>query len=119
MSRARKFFHPNPEALTLHRILFALSDPTRLTVAAALMDGAERASGDLLADSVPRSTMTHHLKILREAGVTRTRPDGMRCWISLRRDDLDRRFPGLVATIMALAARAPAGDPPPDRAPRA
>jgi DNA-binding transcriptional ArsR family regulator len=97
----RKFFHPDIAALALHRILFALSDPTRLAAVAALKDGAERSSGDLLAESVPRSTMTHHLRILREAGVTRTRPDGMRCWISLRRDDLDQRFPGLIDAVMA------------------
>lgn len=97
----RKFFHPTAADLTLHRILFALSDPTRLAVVADLLDGAECASGDLLAESVPRSTMTHHLKILREAGVTRTRPEGMRCLISLRRADLDARFPGLLDAIMA------------------
>ena len=97
----RKFLHPDAAELTLHRILFALSDPTRLAVVAALMDGAEHSSGDLLAESVPRSTMTHHLKILREAGVTRTRPEGMRCLISLRRDDVDARFPGLLDAIMA------------------
>ncbi|WP_342105224.1 ArsR/SmtB family transcription factor [Methylobacterium sp. SI9] len=98
---SRKFFHPEADALTLHRILFALSDPTRLAVVRALKDGAERSSGDLLAESVPRSTMTHHLKILREAGVTRTRPEGMRCLISLRHTDLEARFPGLLDAILA------------------
>lgn len=96
----RKFFHPDAAELTLHRILFALSDPTRLAVVADLKDGTEHASGNLLADSVPRSTMTHHLKILREAGVMRTRPEGMRCLISLRRADVDARFPGLLDAIM-------------------
>ena len=98
---SRKFSHPGADALTLHRILFALSDPTRLAVVWALKDGAEHSSGDLLAESVPRSTMTHHLKILREAGVTRTRPEGMRCLISLRDADLEARFPGLLDAILA------------------
>jgi len=97
----RKFFHPDVADLTLHRVLFALSDPTRLTVVSELMKNGERASGDLLAESVPRSTMTHHLKILREAGVTRTRPEGMRCLIALRREDVDARFPGLLDAILA------------------
>jgi len=97
----RKFFHPDVSELTLHRILFALSDPTRLAVVLDLLKDGERASGDLLAESVPRSTMTHHLKILREAGVTRTRTEGMRCLISLRREDVDARFPGLLDAIMA------------------
>ncbi|QEE42347.1 MULTISPECIES: helix-turn-helix domain-containing protein [unclassified Methylobacterium] len=98
---ARKFFHPDRAELTLHRVLFALSDPTRLAVVSDLLMAGERASGDLLTESVPRSTMTHHLKILREAGVTRTRPEGMRCLISLRREDVGARFPGLLDAIMA------------------
>lgn len=47
--------------------------------------------------------MSHHLKILREAGVTSTRPEGMRCRVSLRRTELNRRFPGLLAAILKNA----------------
>ena len=79
-------------------MLFALSDPTRLAIARALADGEEHSAGDLAGD-VPKSTMSHHLKILREAGITSTRPEGMRCRVSLRRAELNRRFPGLLAAI--------------------
>jgi DNA-binding transcriptional ArsR family regulator len=63
---------------------------------------AEHSAGDL-AGNVPKSTMSHHLKILREAGVTSTRPEGMRCRVSLRRTELNRRFPGLLAAILKNA----------------
>ena len=47
----------------------------------------------------PRSTGSYHLRLLREAGVTRTRADGTLRLISLRREDLEARFPGLVDVL--------------------
>ncbi len=63
----RDFTQPEIETVALHAVLFALSDPTRLAIARALADGEEHSAGDLAGD-VPKSTMSHHLKILREAG---------------------------------------------------
>ena len=97
----RDFTQPEIESIALHAVLFALSDPTRLAIARALADGEEHSAGDLAGD-VPKSTMSHHLKILREAGITSTRPEGMRR-VSLRRAELNRRFPGLLATILKNA----------------
>ena len=48
---------------------------------------------------LPASTGSYHLRLLREAGVTRTRAEGTQRLISLRRDDLERRFPGLVDVL--------------------
>jgi DNA-binding transcriptional ArsR family regulator len=98
----RCFAHPEMEEIRLHDVLFALSDPTRLAIAAALADGVEHSSG-ALAGGIPKSTMSHHLKILREAGVTLTRQDGTRCRISLRRHDLEARFPGLIELVLRHA----------------
>ena len=98
----RDFTQPDIDAVALHAVLFALSDPTRLAIARALADGEEHSAGDLAGD-VPKSTMSHHLKILRETGITATRPEGMRCRVSLRRADLNRRFPGLLAAILKHA----------------
>jgi DNA-binding transcriptional ArsR family regulator len=94
----RDFTQPEIETVALHAVLFALSDPTRLVIARALADGEEHSAGD-----VPKSTLSHHLKILREAGITSTRPEGMRCRVSLRRAELNRRFPGLLAAILKNA----------------
>jgi len=52
-----------------------------------------------------KSTLSHHLKVLREAGLTVTRVDGTRRMVSLRADDLDARFPGLLRTVVAVAPR--------------
>ena len=98
----RNFPHPKLEEVELHDLLFALSDPTRLNIVASLADGAEHSSGEL-AGEIPKSTMSHHLKILREAGLTRTQPDGMRCRITLRRAEVERRFPGMLDAILQHA----------------
>ncbi len=98
----RNFPHPAVEEVELSDVLFALSDATRLGIVRALGDGKEHSCGELTGD-IPKSTMSHHLKILREAGITQTRPDGMRCRVTLRRADLNRRFPGLLAAILKHA----------------
>ena len=98
----RDFTQPEIDTDQVHEVLFALSDPTRLAIARALADGEEHSAGDLAGD-VPKSTLSHHLKILREAGITSTRPVGMRCRVSLRRAELNRRFPGLLVAILKNA----------------
>jgi DNA-binding transcriptional ArsR family regulator len=49
---------------------------------------------------VPKSTFSHHLKTLREAGLIRNVPSGRQRTISLRRDELDTRFPGLLESVL-------------------
>ncbi|WP_329372973.1 ArsR/SmtB family transcription factor [Streptomyces sp. NBC_01483] len=93
---------PSQSEMTLPRLLGALSDPTRLGIVRVLSDGAERGWGQLCAP-VAKSTLSHHLKVLREAGVTRTRQDGTRCFVTLRRDSLDARFPGLLPALLSAA----------------
>ncbi|AHH95313.1 ArsR/SmtB family transcription factor [Kutzneria viridogrisea] len=92
---------PEPEVdeIELPAVLFALSDPFRLAIVSALRDGGERPSGELAGDT-PKSTHSHHLRTLREAGVTRTRQVGTRCMISLRADALHARFPGLLDAVL-------------------
>ena len=97
--------HPTREALELSTVLHALSDPTRLRIVAGLAGDGERACG-AFALPVTKSTCTHHFKVLREAGVIRQRQEGTARLNTLRRDDLDARFPGLLATILDAAATA-------------
>lgn len=104
--------HPGPEALShprgqdldLAAVLHAFSDPMRLRIVAGLASGEERTcnSFDL---PVVKSTCTHHFRVLREAGVIRQRLEGTTKLSSLRRTDLDRRFPGLLDAV--LAGRSP------------
>ena len=80
-------------------VLSALSDPVRLGLVQLLADGAERQWGELDAP-VSNSTLSHHLKVLRAAGVTRTRDEGIRCYVHLRSGDLEARFPGLLKSVL-------------------
>ena len=50
--------------------------------------------------SVSKSTLSHHFKVLREAGVTRTRVNGTHRYVSLRGDELESRFPGLLRSVL-------------------
>ncbi|MEU5740149.1 ArsR family transcriptional regulator [Streptomyces tendae] len=88
--------------ISLPRLLGVLSDPTRLGIVRILADGAERGWGQFNAP-VAKSTLSHHLKMLREAGVTQTRQEGTRCFVKLRGDALEARFPGLLPALLSAA----------------
>ncbi len=102
---ARSYPHPDPGEVELFQVLAALSDPVRLEMVRTLASRDAVNSLDL-GPHLAKSTVTHHTRILREAGLTCTRPEGRACWISLRRDLLDVRFPGLLAVILASATPA-------------
>jgi DNA-binding transcriptional ArsR family regulator len=95
--------HPAREELDLAAVLHALSDPVRLEIVARLADGTERTCGSFDV-AVTKSTCTHHFRVLREAGLIRQRQQGTARLNSLRRDDLEARFPGLLGTILKAAA---------------
>lgn len=78
----------------------ARADPVRLEIVRLLTDGRPRACGELsTALDLPLSPDSYHLRLLRQAGVTRTRADGTLRHISLRRGDLEERFPGLLGVL--------------------
>lgn len=100
-STREKVPHPPTDALDLATIMRALGDPARLEIVRLLGDGQARLCGDIYATlGVPNSTGSYHLRTLREAGVTRARPAGTQRYISLRREDLDERFPGLIDVLI-------------------
>ena len=94
--------HPDVGEIRLTDILGALSDPTRFGLVLLLSDGRERGWGELRVP-VAKSTLSHHLRVLRDAGITWTRQEGTRCYVTLRRADLDRRFPGLLRSVLDVA----------------
>ncbi|CAA9505540.1 MAG: Transcriptional regulator, ArsR family [uncultured Solirubrobacterales bacterium] len=96
--------HPPRDEIELGAVLHALSDPVRLRIVSALAGtGGERTCGSFDVP-VTKSTCTHHFKVLREAGVIHQRQEGAARLNALRRDDLDARFPGLLATIFEAAS---------------
>jgi DNA-binding transcriptional ArsR family regulator len=98
--------HPAREDLTLPAVLHALSDPQRLQVVRVLAarDAPQRCGAFGL--SVTKSTATHHFRVLREAGVIHQVEDGTARLNSLRREDLDERFPGLLDAVLGAAVPA-------------
>lgn len=100
----RDVHHPEVTDLNLPDVLSALSDSIRMEIVRFLADGREHGWGELQVP-VAKSTLSHHLKVLRAAGVTRTRQEGTRCFVTLRRDDLEARFPGVLASILAASER--------------
>ncbi|WP_324604469.1 MULTISPECIES: ArsR family transcriptional regulator [Streptomyces] len=83
-------------------ILLALADENRRRVVAEL---AARPDEERLCASfelpVGKSSRTHHWRVLREAGLVYQRDAGNRLYMRLRKEDLDRRFPGLIQAVIA------------------
>ena len=94
--------HPETEQIRLENVLFALGNPLRLEIIRLLADGQELSCNALRPQDVAKSTMTHHWRVLRDSGVVWQRPQGRENIISLRREDLDRRFPGLLDTLLRV-----------------
>ena len=93
---------PDLADVDLVRVMRALSDPTRLRIVRVLLDGEAHAKSEHhWGFDVQKSTMSHHFRILREAGLTRTLAESRTHTIQLRREELDRRFPGLLTAIAA------------------
>ena len=106
----RELFHPAREELSLPAVLYALSDPIRLRIVRVLAANGERACGTF-GLPIAKATVSHHFKVLRETGLIQMRREGTQTLSTLRRADLDARFPGLLdAVLQAATAASPAGD---------
>lgn len=98
----KSYRHPPLPDVSLQAVMQALSDPGRLQIVRQLLeaDGAELTCNDFSVE-VGKATRSHHLQVLREAGLVKTRSSGNTCLTSLRREEVDRRFPGLLALVAA------------------
>jgi DNA-binding transcriptional ArsR family regulator len=103
----RPLAHPKIEDLSLAALLHALADPVRLDIVLCLasarcemncISSAKELSG------LSKSTLSHHFRILREAGLVRSERRGVELLNRLRLDEIDRRFPGVVGAILAVRA---------------
>ncbi|WP_459742834.1 ArsR/SmtB family transcription factor [Pseudomonas sp. 3A(2025)] len=95
----RAFRHPDAEDFVLERVLYALSDPVRMEIVRHLAQVIEATSGELHGGR-PKSSVSHHFRVLRDAGLMRTRNVGTTHINSLRKDELEQRFPQLLGAIL-------------------
>src|ERR1043166_6596974 len=105
-----ELIHPPCGALTFVGVAAALADPVRLAIVAQLAQLPPGAEMPCTAFALPvsKSTQSGHFRALRQAGVIRQRDAGTRRLNSLRRDDLDERFPGLLDLVIAHGQPSPA-----------
>jgi DNA-binding transcriptional ArsR family regulator len=93
--------HPSKDDISLFGILYALSEPVRFSIVEQLAAGEELTCGAFkLPASKGKSTMTHHFKVLRDSGLIYTRVDGREHYTSLRRSDVNERFPQLLDILL-------------------
>jgi len=96
--------YPSPDMkdVELVDVLHALADPTRLHIVRVLGDGKPHSkTADEWGMDVQKSALSYHFKALRETGITNTIVNGRTHAIQLRRDELDAKFPGLIAALIA------------------
>jgi DNA-binding transcriptional ArsR family regulator len=102
--------HPALEDITVEGILHALSDPTRVEIFSKIADSncAATCSAFLTVGekAVPKSTLSQHFKVLREAGLVRSERAGVEMQNTSRCTEIEQRFPGLLpAIVSALKAQ--------------
>src|SRR3984893_4204823 len=100
----RPLFHPSVADVTVEAILHALSDPVRVAILADLAGSqCSHVCSDFLKvseKSIPKSTLSQHFKALREAGLIRGERRGVEMHNTSRCSEIDKRFPGLVMSIV-------------------
>jgi len=98
----RLIYHPERKDISLPGVLYALGDPVRLEIVKRLAEHGEQTCAALEVP-IAKSTLSHHFRILRESGVLYCRKEGTQHFNSLRREDLDGLFPGLLDTVLQAA----------------
>lgn len=101
----KPYRHPTKDEITLTGLLHALSDPVRLSVVRCLATNVCEKACSSFDVPVHKSTMSHHMRVLREAGIIHIRSEGTFSYLSLRQEELEERFPGLLTSILSSAQR--------------
>ncbi|MES2985233.1 MAG: metalloregulator ArsR/SmtB family transcription factor [Pseudomonadota bacterium] len=97
--------HPDMEQVDLMDIMYALSDPTRLEIVRCLAKKRRPMNCGELVLNRPKSSMSHHFKILRAAGLVRTVVEGTEHMNSLRRAEVEEKFPNVLGSILKVLTR--------------
>jgi DNA-binding transcriptional ArsR family regulator len=107
----RPLFHPAIEDIRPEAILYALSDPERVAMYAQIAGvgsgGMCSALSSLGERVIPKSSLSQHIKVLREAGLIRSERHGVEIRNHSRCPELDDRFPGLIKAILSAYGQPP------------
>jgi DNA-binding transcriptional ArsR family regulator len=96
---------PKRDEISFLAVMQALSDPLRLSIVLTVLCEGEKTCGSFVIQA-PKSTLSHHFRVLRESGVLSTRRQGKELINIVRREDLDSLFPGLLDAVVAGAMSA-------------
>jgi len=100
----RPLFHPSLEDITVEGILHAVSDPVRVAIFADIVsqECSQNCSMFLTVSEkpIPKSTLSQHFKVLREAGLIRGERRGVEMHNTSRCAEIEARFPGLLLAIV-------------------
>jgi DNA-binding transcriptional ArsR family regulator len=102
----RAIKHPRLDQVELTDVMHALSDPARIEIVRCLAAARRPLTCNEISLDRPKSSMSHHFKILREAGLLETRAQGKEHYNVLRAPELETRFPGLLKTVLRLVSAA-------------
>lgn len=91
--------YPSGNHITLSSLFYALNHPTRIMLLVQLIEN-EEVPYNFFKYSGSKPNLSHHLKILKQTGLTYTRRDGVKRYIILKRDLIDTQFPGLIQIIL-------------------
>lgn len=95
----KSLFHPSVIDIKLEQILYALSEPIRLAIFRELYQSRRERSCGFFSGLGKKNNLSHHYKVLRENGLIRVRIEGRHRFVSLRLDELEEKFPGLLENI--------------------
>jgi DNA-binding transcriptional ArsR family regulator len=105
----RPLFHPSVDDISLEGVLHALSDPVRVKIFTDIAGAgcAQTCSAFLNVNDkpIPKSSLSQHFKVLREAGLIRSERQGVQMHNTSRCAEVDSRFPGLIAAIIGAHMR--------------
>ncbi len=97
----RPFVHPSLDDISLEGMLYALADPTRLAIVCKLKaQGHPVNCGEASPKDLPKSTLSHHYKVLRESGLIRSEKRGTEVFNSLRYEELEGKFPNVLKVVL-------------------
>ena len=101
----RQIKHPTIEQVELTDIMYALADPTRLEIVLMLAHAGKKLKCGEINLNRPKSSMSHHFKILRSAGLVETLIEGTEHMNSLRLEEVESKYPGVLSAVLKSAIK--------------